>query len=63
MHDFFYVDKISHVNAEVVTDVKNMVKRYFGELVVTRGNEYTFLGMKIKVRDDKYMILVWMISS
>lgn len=51
----FYVDdnKISHVDEEVVTDVINMVKGYFGELVVTRGKEHTFLGMKIKVRDDK----------
>ena len=51
----WYVDdnKISHVDENVVTKVIDMVKGYFGDLVLTRGKAHTFLGIKFKITDDK----------
>jgi hypothetical protein len=50
----WYVDdnKLSHMSEDVVTDVINKIKEHFGDLVVSRGKEHTFLGMNITFRDD-----------
>ena len=51
----WYVDdiKISHVNPAVVDSIIKELTRHFGGLSITRGKEYTFLGMNIKMIDDK----------
>jgi len=51
----FYVDdnKISHKDPKVVKNVINEIKKYFGELTVESGNAFNFLGMNIKIRNDK----------
>jgi len=50
----WYVDdnKVSHVSDEVLTEVIDEVKKHFGELLVSRGKEHTFLGMNLKFKDD-----------
>ena len=51
----WYVDdnKISHVDLAVVDSIIKELTKHFGELSITRGKEHTFLGMNIKIRDDK----------
>ena len=51
----WYVDdvKISHSQQEVIDEIINELKKDFGDLKVTRGDEYTFLGMKIKMLKNK----------
>ena len=50
-----YVDdkKLSHVNPNVVTYILEEIKKHFGELVISRGDEHDFLGMKIKLSKEK----------
>ena len=45
----FYVDdnKISHLDSNVVTDVIDIISKYFGELTVTRGSTHNILGMDL----------------
>ena len=51
----WYVDdiKINHVNPAVVDSMIKELTRHFGGLSITRGKEHTFLGMNIKIIDDK----------
>ena len=51
----FWVDdnKISHKDPEVVSQVIKEIEEYFGKMVVTRGKEHSFLGMDIKMNDNK----------
>ena len=51
----WYVDdvKISHHQQEVIDDIISELRKDFGDLKVTNGNEYTFLGMKIKMLNDR----------
>ena len=51
----WYVDdnKLSHDDPKVMDSVLSMIKRYFGDITITRGKEHEFLGMNIKLRDDK----------
>jgi hypothetical protein len=50
----WYVDdnKISHVDANVVTKVILKIEERFGKMSVTRGKKHVFLGMEICFRDD-----------
>ena len=34
------------------------IKKHFGELVISRGDEHDFLGMKIKLRKEKLVELI-----
>ena len=45
----WYADdnKVTHVSEDVITRVIDITKKSFGELVVSRGNKYTFLDMDI----------------
>ena len=54
----FYVDdnKISHIDKKVVTSVINDISEHFGELTVSRGTTYDFLGMDIEIKDRKVFI-------
>ena len=51
----WYVDdnKVSHVDPEVVSEVINLMKKYFGDLSVTRGKEHRFLGINITIINTK----------
>ena len=51
----WYVDdnKISHEDPNVVTEVIELMKSHFGDLTVTRGNKYRFLGMNITLHPKK----------
>ena len=51
----WYVDdnKLSHKDPEVVTDILNKIESKFPGLVITRGKEHTFLGIKFKFREDQ----------
>jgi hypothetical protein len=50
----WYVDdnKISHVEAAVVTEVVKMIEKRFGKMTVTRGKHHVFLGMSVTYKDD-----------
>ena len=50
----FYVDdnKISHEDPQVVSDVIKYLSKYFGELTVSRGRKYDYLGMDIEIRNN-----------
>ena len=50
-----YVDdnKVSHVEAKVVENLSNKLKKHFAELVMTRRNNHTFWGMNINIMEDK----------
>ena len=51
----WYVDNnnVSHEDSRVVDKVLDMIKEQFGDITVDRGKKHTFLGMNIKLRDDK----------
>ena len=50
----WYVDdnKVRHVSENVITGVIDITKIHFGELVVSHGKKYTFLGMEIELVSD-----------
>ena len=50
---FFKTIFISHVDSKVVDDVIEMIKGHFGNIVVIRGKQHKFLGINVKLRDDK----------
>ena len=54
----FYMDdnKINHVDANVVTSIIRTLSDYFGDLTVSRGCKYDYLGMDIELRDWKVYI-------
>jgi len=49
-----YVDdnKISHVNANVVTQIIESIEKHFGKMTVTIGKKHTFLGIDICFNED-----------
>ncbi len=49
----FYVDnnKISHKDPQVVIDVLNAISEHFGDLTITRGSKYDFLGMNVEIKE------------
>ena len=51
----WYVEdrKISHQDSAVVTEVIDLMKKYFGDLTVTRGNNHRLLGMNITIHQNK----------
>ena len=51
----WYVDnnKVSHMNKDAVTGVIEIMKGYFGELIVMRGETYNFLSMHVKIIKNK----------
>ena len=46
-------NKVSHMEAELLEDLIRDLRKHFGELVVTRGKEYTFLCMDINITENK----------
>ena len=46
-------DKLSHMVVEEVEKLVNDLKNRFGELVVTRRNKHTFLGMNVNIMEDQ----------
>ena len=50
----WYLDynKVSHMETKVLEDLINDFKKCFGELVVTRGKKYTFLGRNINITEE-----------
>ena len=54
----WYIDdkKISHKDPKVVTEILEIMKKYFGELVIHRvcvGKNFDFLGMGVTITEDK----------
>jgi Reverse transcriptase (RNA-dependent DNA polymerase). len=51
----WYVDDnmITHVDPNVVSRVIAQIEERFGKMSVTRGKDLEFLGMKIRLRDDR----------
>jgi hypothetical protein len=46
-------NKVSHEDPQVVTQILEIMKSYFGKLTFTRGKSQQFLGVDFKIRDDK----------
>ena len=53
-----YVDdnKISHKDPQVVTDVIKAISDHFGDLSVTRGTKFDFLGMNVEIKERRVHI-------
>ena len=51
----WYVDnnKASHVDSRVIDDLLDQIKTHFGEIKLTRGKKHTFLGMNLRITEDK----------
>ena len=52
----WYVDdnKISHEDENVVTEMITEIEKYFGKMVVSRGDKHDLLGMKVELdRNNK----------
>lgn len=54
----WYVDdlKISHIEKQVVLNTIKQLEEYFGNLTVTSGNEHTYVGMKVDIKNGKVQI-------
>eukprot|EP00957_Ditylum_brightwellii_P201099 15324053-Ditylum_brightwellii.AAC.1 len=54
----WYIDdnKLSHMDPKVVDDILEKVAENFGELTTMRGDEHTFLAMKLKIKDMKIQV-------
>jgi hypothetical protein len=61
----WYVDdnKISHVDKDVVTKILDDVKDHFGELVLSRGDKHTLLGMHITMNREKKQVEIEMVDQ
>ena len=46
-------NKIIHKNPIVVNAIIDLLRLYFGDLMVCRVNDHTFLGMNLRMREDK----------
>ena len=46
-------NKLSHEDPKVVIKILEVLRNQFGYLVINRGNTHAFLGIDIKIRDDK----------
>ena len=55
----WYVDdaKVSHADKEVVTNVISEIEKHFGKMDITYGKEHEYLGMKVKITDDKKVLI------
>ena len=51
-------NKLSHVYPNVVTGILEYIKKQFGDIVISRGNTHDFLGMNIKISNDKKVKLI-----
>ena len=58
MHNSFFVDdnKISHKDSNVVTKVIEEISKKIGEMKITRGSKFDYLGIKIEVKEKKVEI-------
>ena len=56
----WYVDdnKLSHIETTVVDQILGVIKKHFGELTTSRGNEHSFLGMNIKFDKEKQTVAI-----
>ena len=55
---YVYDNKLSHVDPNVVTDILEELKKHFGDMVIRRGDTHDFLGMNIKIRNEKKVRLM-----
>ena len=46
----------THEDQEVIDEIKSIMVEHFGEMKFVEGEEHTFLGMKITIKDKKVMI-------
>ena len=54
----WYLDdtKLSHMDPKIVNMILEKVTEQFGKLTTRRGNEHTFLEMKLKIKDKKIQV-------
>ena len=46
-------NKASHVDSRVIDNLLDIIKTHFGDIKITRGKKYTFLGMNLQIAEDK----------
>ena len=46
-------NKLSYIDKEMVTNIIHLMNKYFGDLVVYRGNKHNFLEMNITITSDR----------
>ena len=46
-------NKISHVEADVVTGIIKELEQFFGKFTVKKGNKHSYLGMNIEIFKNK----------
>ena len=51
----WYIDNIkaSHVESKFIDNLLETIKNHFGEITITIGKKHTFLGMNIRITEDK----------
>jgi len=51
----WYVDdgKLSHIDPKVNDAILDDLKQHFGDLTINRGTQHTFLGMNLRITDDR----------
>ena len=56
----WYVDynKLLHVDPNVVNDILEEIKKHFWYLVIIRGDTHYFLGMTIKIGNEKNVKII-----
>ena len=47
-----YDNNLSHKNPAVISDTINKLKKHFGDLSIVRGNQHTFLGINIEIKEN-----------
>lgn len=55
-------NKISHKDKRVVKEQMSMILRHFGNLSITRGDKFDFLGMQIELKRDTKQIHITMVN-
>ena len=51
----WYVDdnKALHIDLRVIDDLLDIIKTHFGEIKIMRWKKHTFLGMNLRITEDK----------
>ena len=48
---------MSHVNLKINIMITGAIAKHFGDLVITRGKNHTFLGIDIELLDDNKLVI------
>ena len=49
---YVYDNKALHVNPKAIVKILSDLKVYFRDILITRGNKHSFLGMEIEITKE-----------